>query len=422
MQRRKFIKWSSLLTVGSSLPLQSMLASNKLGVDSQKLVGNNDRMYWVNLLEKIANPILSAMSNERLRTEMIVEYSPTWDGRNKEVAYFEAFGRLLAGSAPFLALTESSPKEEIIRKKMLSLTIRCLVHAVNPESPDYLSWSKLGTAQTLVDAAYLAQAFLTAPQVLWDSLNTITKNRYIDEFKKLRSIKPFNSNWLLFSAMIESFLLFIGEEIVASRIDNAIEKINQWYVGDGWYSDGDQFHFDHYNGYVVHTMLVEVLRVNIQKGRRKSEEYNLAYKRMQRYAFFQERFISPEGTFLVVGRSATYRMGVFQPLAKLALDNALPDGITPAQVRSALTAVMKNVFIPSTFTKGNWLSLGLVGNQQKDLADYYSNTGSMYITSLVFLPLGLKASHPFWSDPFTDWTQRKAWSGQPFPKDYAVNY
>jgi hypothetical protein len=83
---------------------------------------------------------------------------------------------------------------------------------------------------------------------------------------------------------------------------------------------------------------------------------------------------------------------------------------------------MKNMFIPKTFTKDGWLTMGLVGDQQKDLADYYSNTGSMYITSLVFLVLGLPASSEFWSGAFTEWTQRRAWSGKPFPKDYAVNY
>ncbi len=76
----------------------------------------------------------------------------------------------------------------------------------------------------------------------------------------------------------------------------------------------------------------------------------------------------------------------------------------------------------STFTQDGWLTLGLVGNQQANLADYYSNTGSMYLTSLAFFPLGLPPAHKFWADPFTEWTQAKAWGGKPFAKDYAVDY
>ena len=59
---------------------------------------------------------------------------------------------------------------------------------------------------------------------------------------------------------------------------------------------------------------------------------------------------------------------------------------------------------------------------EKTLADYYSNTGSMYLTSLVFIPLGLSAENIFWNSPAESWTQKKAWAGEPFPKDYAVDY
>jgi hypothetical protein len=422
MQRRNFLKWSSLLAFTGFVPGQSLMAKTGDIFDDSIMTKTNDRAYWIALMDKIATPVLSNMSKGELRKNMPIEYSPTWDGRNEQVAYMEAFGRLIPGLAPFLTLPEDTTAEGIIRKRLLLQTQQSLAHAVNPNSPDYLYWGSSKTQQPLVDAAYIAQALLTAPAVLWEPLDATTKQRFIHEFKTIRQIKPWNNNWILFAAMIESFLLSIDEDIDAARIDTAIDKITKWYIGDGWYSDGDKFHFDHYNGFVIHAMLVEVLRVNVAKGRRDIKEYNIAYKRMQRYASFQERYISPEGTYLVVGRSSTYRVGTFWPLVKLVLDGALPEAIKPAQVRCALTAVMKNMFMPSTFTEGDWLTLGLVGDKQKDLADYYSNTGSMYITSLVFLPLGLPASHEFWSAPFTDWTQRKAWSGQSFGKDYAVDY
>lgn len=422
MQRRNFLKWSSLLAFTGFVPGQNLVAKTTDIFDDTVAPKQNDRFYWINLMDKIATPVLSNMSKGELRKNMPVEYSPTWDGRNEQVAYMEAFGRLIPGLAPFLSLPEDLTPEGVVRKRLLLQTQQSLAHAVDPNSPDYLYWGSSKTAQPLVDAAYIAQALLMAPAVLWEPLDTETKKRFIYEFKTIRQIKPYNNNWLLFAAMIESFLLSIDEDIDVIRIDTAIDKINKWYVGDGWYSDGDKFHFDHYNGYVIHNMLVEVLRINVAKGRRPKKEYDIAYKRMQRYASFQERYISPEGTFPTVGRSSTYRMGAFQPLVKLALDDTLPEEIKPAQVRSALTTVMKNMFIPSTFAKGDWLTLGLVGDKQKDIADYYSNTGSMYITSLVFLPLGLANTHEFWSEPFTDWTQRKAWTGQSFKKDYAVDY
>ena len=422
MQRRNFIRWSSLLGVAGIIPAKKIMAGTADIFDDKKFTSKNDRAYWVAVLDKIASPVLSNMSKGELKKNMPVVYSPAWDGRNNQVAYMEAFGRLIAGLAPFLTLPDDDSKESQIRKRLRIQTQQSLAHAVNPDSADYLYWGTPATRQPLVDAAYIAQALLTAPAALWEPLDNITKQRIKHEFKTIRQITPFNNNWILFAATIETFLLYAGEDIDAPRIDTAVDQINKWYVGDGWYSDGAHFHFDHYNGYVIHPMLVEVLKVNTEKGRRDKKEFDIAYKRMQRYASFQERYISPEGTYPVFGRSSTYRVGAFQPLAKLALDGALPEGIKPAQVRCALTAVMKRMFIPSTFTAGDWLTLGLVGDQQKELADYYSNTGSMYITSLVFLPLGLPAAHEFWADPFTPWTQLKAWGAQPFKKDYAVDY
>ena len=143
----------------------------------------------------------------------------------------------------------------------------------------------------------------------------------------------------------------------------------------------------------------------------------LAIKRMQRFNVFMERLISPEGTYPAFGRSVVYRMGAFQTLAMAAWKYGLPEGLTNGQVRSALTAIMHNMFkIEGNFNEGGFLQLGFVGHQP-DLSNYYTNNGSLYMTSLVFMPLGLPADHPFWTDPAQPWTSQKAWSGQQFPID-----
>lgn len=419
MKRRNFLQKASAIGLVAGFAPNVVLSKTDESVSSKP---SNDREYWVQLLDKIAHPILSNMSKGELQKNMKVEYSPTWDKRDSRVVYMEAFGRLIAGLAPFVSLSDDDSTESKIRSRMRLQIQLSLDHGFNPQSPDYLYWGDKKNRQPLVDAAYIAQALLTAPEVLWKPLNNETKSRIIHEFKTIRQIEPFKSNWMLFAAMIETFLLSIDEEIVPERIDNPIEQIIKWYVGDGWYSDGEKFHFDHYNGYVIHPMLVEILRINVDKGRKDKSLYDSAHKRMQRYASFQERYISPEGTYPIFGRSSTYRMGAFQPLAKLALEDALPKDISPAQVRCALTSVMKRMFIKTTFNKEGYLTLGLVGDKQANITDSYSNTGSMYLTSLAFLPLGLPTTHRFWTDPFSKWTQLKAWSGEPFPKDYAVDY
>ncbi|MDR2950946.1 MAG: DUF2264 domain-containing protein [Prevotella sp.] len=379
-------------------------------------VSANDRDYWVSQLYKMSAPVLSNMSKGELKKNMVVEYSPTWDGRNKDVAYMEAFGRLIAGIAPWLNLADDNTNEGKQRKQIREWALQSYANAVDPNNPDYLLWK--GSNQVLVDAAYIANSFIRAPKALWEPLDQVTKYRYIKEFQSLRKIRPAYNNWLLFRAMIEAFLVSIDEEYDGYALDLSIHKMNEWYLGDGWYSDGPEYSFDYYNGYVMHPMYVEIIEVMENKKIYSPVKFDLALRRMQRYNQLIERLISPEASFPAIGRSMTYRMGAFQALSLSAWKYGLPKTMTNGQVRNALTSVMKRMFSnEDNYNKEGYLQLGFVGHQP-NLADYYTNAGSLYITSLVFLPLGLPADHEFWTSPAEEWTSQKAWSGKPFLKDY----
>lgn len=379
----------------------------------------SDRQYWCNLLYRMAKPVLCNMSEGRLKQNMQLELSPRWDGRNKDVAYMECFGRTMAGVAPWLSLPTDDTAEGQMRQQLREWALKSYVHAVDPESPDYLGWNKHG--QALVDAAYIAESFLRAPS-LWNVLDTLTQKRYIREFSGLRRYTPVYSNWVMFVSLIETFLSTVSDNYDSYRINIGLRKINEWYVGDGWYSDGSDFAFDYYNSFVIQPMYVEALQVlnKCKKGVRVSdEEVGKAEKRLQRYGVILERFISPEGSFPVFGRSMTYRLGTMQALAVLAWQQKLPEELAEGQVRTALTAVMKRMYASdSNFNEKGFLSLGFTGHQP-ELADVYTNNGSLYMTTLAFLPLGLPADHLFWTSPAEDWTSKKAWEGKDFPKDHA---
>ena len=389
-------------------------------LESRDLKTANDRAYWVDLAYKMAAPVLSNMAEGKLQANMQIEVSPSFDNRDKRVTYMEAFGRLMAGVAPWLSLPDDNTEEGKMRKQLREWALKSYAHAVDPQSPDYLLWRKEG--QPLVDAAYIAESFLRAYDQLWKPLNETTKKRYIEEFTLLRRVDPPYTNWLLFSSIIESFLAKAGAPYDAYRVNSACRKMEEWYVGDGWYADGPVFAFDYYSSYVFHPMYLETLQAmkdakaytRIHYG----QYYARALERCQKFSIVLERLISPEGTFPVFGRSIPYRMAAMQPLALMAWYQTLPGGLTNGQVRSALTATMKSMFDgKENFNEGGFLTIGFCG-RQPNVADWYTNNGSLYMTSLSFLPLGLPATHPFWTDAPADWTSKKAWSGQPFPKDH----
>ena len=403
------LKWT-LLIVLFTIPALSFAQRNSRNDEAKP---TSDRAYWVDMLYRIAQPVLSNMAEGKLQQNMTLELSPIWDGRDTRVAYLETFGRLMAGVAPWLNLPDDNSEEGKKRAQIRKWALKSYANGVDPESPDYLHWNI--HSQNLVDAAYLAESFLRCPS-LWQSLDATTQQRYVKEFKSLRTILTPYNNWLLFRAMVEAFLLNVGEEADGYALGVATRKISEWYLSDGFYSDGPEFSLDYYNSYVIHPMFIEVLEIMEPKGLYAPVKKELALRRMQRFNQLIERLISPEGTFPAIGRSTTYRMGAFQSLAMSAWKYGLPEGMTNGQVRHALTTVMKNMFgVEGNFNKEGFLQLGFAGHQP-DLADYYTNNGSLYMTSLVFLPLGLPESHPFWSDPAEDWTSRKAWSGRSFRK------
>ena len=387
----------------------------------KKVQQQSDRAYWCALAYKMSQPVLENMAKGELQKNMQTEFSPSFDNRNKKVLYMECFGRLMAGIAPWLTLPDDETAEGKQRKQLREWALASYKNAVDPQSPDYLCWGIGG--QNLVDAAYIAESFLRAYDTLWKPLDDVTKQRYLKEFANLRHIDPPYTNWLLFSSTIESFMAKAGGDYDQYRVNSACRKMEEWYVGDGWYSDGPVFAFDYYSSYVFHPMYLETLQAMIDAKANTRLDYQKYYdrelKRCQKYSLILERFISPEGTFPAFGRSIPYRMATMQPLALMAWYQKLPGDLSNGQVRAALTKVLHRMFDQeNNFNEKGYLSIGFCGTNQKNVADWYTNNGSLYMTTLAFMPLGLPANHPFWTDAAQPWTQMKAWNNQQFPKDH----
>lgn len=374
--------------------------------------GINDRKYWINEMDKMCRPVLYNMSIDKLKENMPNERDLAMsEDYSFGCAHLEALGRTLAGIAPWLELGPDDTEEGKLRGKYIDWSLKSISNAVNPQASDYLNFNK-GT-QPLVDAAFLCQALLRAPKQLWGNLDERTKNNLINELKSTRVIKPWPNNWLLFSAMIEATLLELTGDYDIEPIRYAVNKMEEWYVGDAMYGDGSRFHNDYYNSYVIHPMLMSILEV---MSKHEISEFDSAYKKEQkrfaRYATQLERMIMPDGTYPVIGRSIVYRFGAFHSLADAALRHQLPKRLFPSQVRSALTAVIKKQMDNNlNYDDNGWLLRGFMGHQSR-LGEVYISTGSLYLATFVFLPLGLSADDDFWTEKYTDWTNKQIWNGE----------
>ncbi|GAC1426633.1 MAG: DUF2264 domain-containing protein [Chitinophagaceae bacterium] len=396
------------------------LAAANTRAQNNKMNDGNDRLTWLHYLDKLARPVLSNIANNTLKEKLPLVLSEKVDNAalRTKAAYLEAFGRVMTGIAPWLNL-EGGPGEEVsLRNQYREWALKGIANAVNPAAKDYLTWNG---SQPLVDASFLALALVRCPW-LWEHLTGTTRKQVVAAFTLIRHTTPGYNNWILFSGMIEAFFCKYDLQYDALRIEYGIREFAQhWYVGDGLFSDGMQYHWDYYNSYVIQPYLANILAIVREKGKLYDWFAPKLNRINKRYAVIQERMINTDGSFPVTGRSIVYRSGAFHHLADMALRKQLPEALPPAQVRSALTAVIKKTLgAPATFTKDGWLAIGLYGNQP-GLADSYINTGSLYLCSAILLPLGLPETDEFWSAPAMPWTAVKVWSGQDFPADHALD-
>ncbi|AHF14410.1 DUF2264 domain-containing protein [Niabella soli] len=381
---------------------------------------DNGRAQWVSRLDKIVRPVFENLSRNTLHSNMPKDISPVSDNPKERIKaqYLEALGRALSGIGPWLN-GEGGAKEEVrLRDQYRQWVLVAIKNATDSTQADYVLWKG---GQPLVDASFFALGLIRAPWI-WQHLDESTKKNVVSCLKQTRNTVPGYNNWILFSGMIEAFFLKYGYDYNPMTIEYGVRTfMYQWYVGDGMFSDGDHFHNDYYNSYVIQPYLKEIIAIaNEKTGRYKAEQERLA-KINDRYAEIQERSINADGSFPAYGRSIVYRSGVFHHLANMSYKEQLPRSIAPAQVREALYAVIQKTLAPAgTYDKNGWMVIGLNGKQY-GLADSYNNQGSLYLCTEVFLPLGLPASAPFWKDAPKPWSSKAIWNGQDFHGDHAVD-
>ena len=411
--RRSFLLGTLAAGAATALPAETQ-AANTPPAPPQ------DRAFWLQKVELVSEPVLKALKDRNLRHSMPVEAAPGQQQARAVGTHLEALGRLLSGLAPWLELAPSTgeaPGETALRTRYRDHALAGITSALDPSSPDYMNFGE--SAQTLVDSSFLALALLRAPSQLLQKLDAKTRQRLAEALVTQRKVQPPFNNWLLFAAMNEALLMTLHQPWDRMRVDYALRELQGWYLGDGTYGDGPHFHWDFYNSFVIQPYLLQLMDTLGDQSAAWSAMRAPIRQHAQRYAAIQERLIAPDGSYPAIGRSITYRCGAFHLLADAARRNILPETVTPPQARGALSAVIARTLNPAgTFSPDGWLQIGLAGHQP-GLGETYISTGSLYLCSAAWLPLGLPPADPFWSHPPAPWTSQVIWSGKNSQPDHA---
>ncbi|HVU33411.1 MAG TPA: DUF2264 domain-containing protein [Opitutaceae bacterium] len=413
--RREMVKWMAATGICAAGGLR--LSAEPAGrAAPAPATGADDRSRWIRHLTTVATPVIDALLRRQLKATMPVEAAKP--EARAPYTHLEAVGRLLMGLAPWLELGGDDTPEGRARAEWGERVREAIDAATDPRSPDFVNFAS--GHQPLVDAAFLSQALQRAPRELWAKLDRRAQANVVAGLKATRKITPSASNWRMFASTIEAGFQRWGEKRDDERLFAGPRSFEQWYVGDGWYGDGPEFHTDYYNAFVIQPMLVEVLDVIAGEADEWRKFAPKVRARLTRFAEIEERLVAPDGSYPVVGRSIAYRCGAFQGLALCALRHQLPERVRPGQARVALTSVIRRTLeAPGTFDAQGWLRIGLAGHQPS-LGEVYISTGSLYLCSAAFVPLGLPASDPFWSDPPAPTTWQRTWAGVDMPTDHAL--
>ncbi|UPZ33599.1 DUF2264 domain-containing protein [Streptomyces sp. LRE541] len=245
--------------------------------------------------------------------------------------------------------------------------------------------------QPMVESASVALGLrLTAPW-LWKHLDTGVQDRVEDWLRGSLRHVPAPNNWYLFPYTVAGFLESVGRgdaETAAVR-RRALELMEGWYRGEGWYADGDGRAFDHYNGWALH--LYPVLDAHLGGDAAPLARYG---DRLREHLDGFGLMFGADGAPMHFGRSLAYRFAASAAVGLGSLTGHTP--LTPGASRRLISGSLRHFLDRGALTDDGLLSLGWYGPHDATLQTY-SGPASPYWASKAFVALLAPADHPLWT-------------------------
>ncbi|MFI9048286.1 DUF2264 domain-containing protein [Streptomyces sp. NPDC053427] len=265
-----------------------------------------------------------------------------------------------------------------------------LAAGTNPTSGE--AWPALTPcSQQMVESASIAIALHETRPWIWDRLDPHVQERIVGWLSGFVGSRTWDNNWRLFQVVVEEFLASVGAPHSRSEIDAGLDRIDDWYAGDGWYSDGDGRNFDYYGGWALH--LYPLLWARIA-GDQDGERARCHKARLARFLNDYQQFFGADGAPVHQGRSLTYRFASLAPVWMGALAGCTP--LPPGRTRRLASGVLRHFAERGVPDERGLLPLGWYG-PFLPATQSYSGPASPYWGSKGFLGLLLPPEHEVWT-------------------------
>ncbi|MEU6172413.1 DUF2264 domain-containing protein [Streptantibioticus parmotrematis] len=288
-------------------------------------------------------------------------------------------------------LPAHGPVEALITRYARGLTT-----GTDPSRPD--AWPPIAErSQPMVEAASIAIGLHETRPWIWDRLEDGERERVVDWLSGFTGKHTWDNNWRLFQVVVEQFLASVGAPWDRDAIEGGLDRIEDWYVGEGWYSDGEGRHFDYYNAWALHFYPLLWARIagSTPGGGAEPARAAVYRERLRLFLDGYRYFFGADGAPVHQGRSLTYRFATAAPLWMGALADATP--LAPGLTRRIASGTLRHFAERGAPDADGLLRLGWYG-PFLPVTQTYSGPGSPYWASKGFLGLLLPATHPVWTE------------------------
>ncbi|MBM7469262.1 hypothetical protein JOD62_001810 [Microbacterium keratanolyticum] len=247
-------------------------------------------------------------------------------------------------------------------------------------------------SQPTVEASVVAIGLHVARAELWEPLDEATKIGICEWFDGAAGTWCADNNHVLLGATLAAFTTSVGFGDRRALIENALDRMEDWYRGDGWYTDGDGRRFDYYNAYAFHWYPFFIARMLGSRLDDRRAEYR---GRLAAFLDGYQHLFSPSGAPILMGRSLIYRWGITAPFWMARWEGV--ESLPPSRMRRIASGTLR-YFADQGVLDDGALSLGWRRNASRDIVQSYSGSGSPYWSSKGFLGLLLPADDAVWTD------------------------
>lgn len=369
------------------------MIKEKIGLYN-KSIKNNPLKTKDDLIEALFNilePIKPFINEQKPGHLYLGTSGSVYNENSREV---EAFLRLLWGIGPLSTLKRESDSE------LIQCFVKGLIEGTNSESDSY--WGKVNDYdQLIVEMASISLSLILSKDTFWDSLNQNEQDNLYNWLIQINEHKIPDTNWLFFRVLVNVAMKKCGRKWSEEIVSNDLEKIDSFYLDDGWYFDGYENQIDYYIPFGMHYYGL-IYAKEMEKD--DPERSNKFKERAKLFAKTYKDWFSVNGESFPFGRSLTYRFAqsCFWSALAYADIEALPWGT----IKGIVMRNLRYWFKSDIFSSDGLLSIGYK-YQNLNMAEGYNAPGSPYWALKVFLVLAVPENHPFWTSkeeelPFTE--------------------